>query len=63
MTSLHRRLTVRFRSFRAEPFEAGPDDYNNLELYLNTRGNGLTIETPTVRYWYSAWIKLTPLHW
>ncbi|HID50237.1 MAG TPA: sulfur oxidation c-type cytochrome SoxA [Chromatiales bacterium] len=50
ITSLHRRLTECFLSFRAEPFDLGSEEYINLEIYLNARGNGLPIETPAVRY-------------
>ncbi len=50
MTSLHGRLEECFRSFRAEPFDRGSDELINLELYLHSRGNGLPIETPAVRY-------------
>lgn len=50
ITSLHGRLEECFRSFRAEPFDRGSDEYINLELFLHSRGNGLPIETPAVRY-------------
>ncbi|MCG6886122.1 MAG: sulfur oxidation c-type cytochrome SoxA [Proteobacteria bacterium] len=50
ITSLHRRMTECFRSFRAEPFDLGSEEFINLEIYLNARGNGLKIETPAVRY-------------
>lgn len=50
VTSLHGRFSECFRSFRAEPFEAGSPEYIDLEIYLNARGNGLPIETPAVRY-------------
>lgn len=50
MTSLHGRLEECFRSFRADPFDRGSDEFINLELYLHSRGNGLAIETPAVRY-------------
>ena len=50
MTSLHGRIKECFRSFRAEPFHIGSDELISLELYLHTRGNGLPIETPAVRY-------------
>lgn len=50
ITSLHGRIKECFRSFRAEPFHLGSEELINLELYLNTRGNGLPIETPAVRY-------------
>lgn len=50
MTSLHGRMEECFRSFRADPFDRGSDELINLELYLHSRGNGLPIETPAVRY-------------
>jgi sulfur-oxidizing protein SoxA len=50
ITSLHRRLTECFISFRATPFDLGSDEFINLEVYLHARGNGLPIETPAVRY-------------
>ena len=50
VTGLHGRLEECFRSFRAEPFDRGSDEFINLELYLHSRGNGLPIETPAVRY-------------
>lgn len=34
---------------RAEPLPWGADEYVNLELYLAWRGQGLTVETPSVR--------------
>ena len=50
ITSLHQRMRECFISFRAEPFDAGSDEYKMLELYLMSRGNGLKIETPAVRF-------------
>ncbi len=50
MTPLHGRVTECFRSFRAEPFDRGSEEFISLEVYLHTRGNGLKIETPAVRY-------------
>jgi len=50
MTALHGRFEECFRSFRAEPFDRGSEEYINLEVYLHARGNGLAIETPAVRY-------------
>lgn len=45
---------LRFRQcenrLRAAYQKAGADDYINLELYMMSRGNGLEIETPAVRY-------------
>ena len=49
VTSLHQRLSECFVSFRAEPFEAGSEEYKLLELYIMSRGNGLEIETPAGR--------------
>lgn len=50
ITSFQQRLTECFVSFRAEPFEAGSEEYRLLELYVMSRGNGLKIETPAVRF-------------
>jgi sulfur-oxidizing protein SoxA len=50
ITSLHQRLRECFISFRAEPFDAGSEQYRLLELYLMQRANGLPIETPAVRF-------------
>jgi len=50
MTSLHGRMEECFRSFRADTIDRGSDELINLELYLHSRGNGLAIETPAVRY-------------
>jgi sulfur-oxidizing protein SoxA len=49
ITSLHRRFSECLASFRAEPFLPGSDEYINLEVYVNARGNGLKIETPAIR--------------
>ncbi|HID45461.1 MAG TPA: sulfur oxidation c-type cytochrome SoxA [Chromatiaceae bacterium] len=49
VTSLHRRFSECLFSFRAEPFLSGSDEYINLELFVNARGNGLSIETPAIR--------------
>ncbi len=50
ITSLHRRLSECFVSFRAQPFSFGSEELINLEVYVHARGNGLKIETPAVRY-------------
>ncbi|MCW8931103.1 MAG: sulfur oxidation c-type cytochrome SoxA [Gammaproteobacteria bacterium] len=50
MVNLPQRLRECFRSLRAETFEQNSDEFRNLEIYLNARGNGLKIETPAVRY-------------
>jgi sulfur-oxidizing protein SoxA len=44
------RITECLTNLRAEPYELGSDEYINLEIYMNARGNGLKIETPGVRY-------------
>ena len=49
ITSLQRRFTECLGSFRAAPYNPGSAEYINLELYVTARGNGLEIETPTVR--------------
>lgn len=50
MINLPQRLRECFRSLRAETFEQDSDEFRDLEVYLNARGNGLKIETPAVRY-------------
>lgn len=50
MVNLPQRLRECFRSLRAETFEQDSEEFRNLEIYLNARGNGLKIETPAVRY-------------
>ncbi|HAJ92655.1 MAG TPA: sulfur oxidation c-type cytochrome SoxA [Gammaproteobacteria bacterium] len=50
ITSLHKRMRQCFISFRAEPFDPGAEEFKLLELYLMSRGNGLKIETPAVRF-------------
>lgn len=50
ITSFQQRLTECFVSFRAEPFETGSEEFKLLELFVTSRGNGLEIETPAVRF-------------
>lgn len=47
--SLHRRFTGCMRNIRAEPYGRGSDEFIALELYVNSRGEGLAVETPAVR--------------
>jgi len=47
--TLHRRFRGCNTQVRAEPYKRGSDEYVALELYLAHRGNGLKIETPSVR--------------
>nr|MDJ0640335.1 sulfur oxidation c-type cytochrome SoxA [Paracoccaceae bacterium] len=37
------------RDTRAETFAEGSDEFRALELYVASRSNGLSIETPAVR--------------
>ena len=48
--NLPQRLRECFRSLRAETYEQDSEQFRNLEIYLNARGNGLKIETPAIRY-------------
>ena len=50
ITSFQQRLNECFVSFRAEPYEYGSEAFDLLELYVTSRGNGLSIETPAVRF-------------
>jgi sulfur-oxidizing protein SoxA len=47
--SIHRRFRGCNKNIRATPYKYGSDEYVNLELYLAWRGQGLKIETPSVR--------------
>lgn len=47
--SLHRRFRGCNKNIRAQPYKSGSQDYVNLELFLGYRGNGLKIESPSVR--------------
>ncbi|SDY09893.1 sulfur oxidation c-type cytochrome SoxA [Citreimonas salinaria] len=49
MGSLARRFDNCIFGVRAEPYEAGSEDYVSLELYLKSRAAGLTIESPAIR--------------
>ncbi|TLP46870.1 sulfur oxidation c-type cytochrome SoxA [Cohaesibacter sp. CAU 1516] len=49
LNSVHDRLFGCIRDVRAEPYKVGSDAFRALELYVSSRGNGLTIETPAVR--------------
>lgn len=48
--STHERITGCLTNLRAEPYPIGSEEYINLEVYMNARGNGLKIETPGIRY-------------
>ncbi|MBT3939753.1 MAG: sulfur oxidation c-type cytochrome SoxA, partial [Pelagibacterales bacterium] len=49
IASVHRRFQFCNNQARAQPLEIGHNDYNALQLYVAWRGNGLSIETPSVR--------------
>lgn len=49
LASLQRRLRACFVGVRAEPFAYGSQELIDLSLYLATRANGLTVESPGVR--------------
>jgi sulfur-oxidizing protein SoxA len=49
MISAHERFRMCNVLVRAEPLQAGADEYVALELYLAWRGAGLPVETPAVR--------------
>lgn len=50
MASLNLRITQCMDLMRAEPFPPDSDEMKLLEYYLSARSNGLSIETPAVRY-------------
>ena len=37
------------KNIRATPYKVGGDEFRALELYVASRGNGLSAETPSVR--------------
>ncbi|MES0811389.1 sulfur oxidation c-type cytochrome SoxA [Roseibium sp. SCPC15] len=47
--SIHRRFKGCMKNIRAVPFKPGSDEFKALELYLAWRGQGLSVETPSVR--------------
>ena len=49
MGSLHRRFAGCNKNIRAKPYPRGAEEYVNLETYVRWRGEGLTVETPSVR--------------
>lgn len=49
LNSIHARLFGCIRDVRATPYKVGSDEFRALELYVSSRGNGLTVETPSVR--------------
>ncbi|MBT8416062.1 MAG: sulfur oxidation c-type cytochrome SoxA [Silicimonas sp.] len=49
LISRHNRFRGCIRDTRAETFAEGSDEFRALELYVASRANGLSIETPAVR--------------
>jgi sulfur-oxidizing protein SoxA len=49
LNSAHGRFKGCMENIRATPFKVGGDEFKALELYLAARGNGLSVETPSVR--------------
>lgn len=49
LVSVHSRFKGCIRDTRAETFSVGSPEFVALELYLSSRGNGLTVEGPSVR--------------
>lgn len=47
--SIHRRFSGCMKQVRATPYKRGSDEFVALEVYLASRGAGLSIETPAVR--------------
>lgn len=49
LNSAHARFKGCVRDTRAETFKPGSEDFVALELYVASRGNGLSVEAPSVR--------------
>jgi sulfur-oxidizing protein SoxA len=49
LVSVHNRFRGCIRDTRAETFQVGSPEFVALELYVASRGNGLTVEGPAVR--------------
>jgi len=49
MNTIQARFKGCMKNIRAEPFGQGSDEFKALELYVASRGNGLIVETPSVR--------------
>ena len=50
MVGLQERFTECLSKLRAEPYPLGSEEYIALEVFMSARSNGLTIETPAIRY-------------
>lgn len=49
LNSIHGRFKGCMKNIRATPYAEGGEEFKALELYLASRGQGLTVETPSVR--------------
>ena len=49
LNSIHGRFKGCMKNIRATPFKEGGEEFKALELYLASRGSGLSVETPSVR--------------
>ena len=49
LNSIHGRFKGCMKNIRATPFKEGGEEFKALELYLASRANGLSVETPSVR--------------
>ncbi len=49
INTTHGRFKGCMKNIRAEPFKEGGEEFKALELYIASRGNGLVIESPSVR--------------
>lgn len=49
LNSTHARFSGCMKNIRAEPFAIGSPEFRALELYVASRGNGLSVEGPSVR--------------
>ena len=47
--SIHRRFKGCMENIRATAYKRGSDEFTALELYVASRGQGLSVETPAVR--------------
>ncbi len=49
LNSTHGRFSGCMKNIRAKPYKSGSEEFKALELYLASRGQGLSIESPSVR--------------
>lgn len=49
LTGVHNRFKGCVRDTRAQTYGTGSDEFRALELYVTSRGNGLSVEGPSVR--------------